>query len=102
MAGLRGKSGPPGNMNAFKHGLAIVQQAKVGRFVVKIDGDGPILANLAGRVAHGSPSNQMVGAADHPQWGNAYLMARAPCRWWVLPRNPVECASFRSMCTLAE
>jgi hypothetical protein len=23
MAGLKGKSGPPGNMNAFKHGLAI-------------------------------------------------------------------------------
>jgi hypothetical protein len=22
MAGLKGKSGPPGNMNAFKHGLA--------------------------------------------------------------------------------
>jgi hypothetical protein len=21
MAGLKGKSGPPGNMNAFKHGL---------------------------------------------------------------------------------
>jgi len=23
MAGLKGKNGPPGNMNAFKHGLAI-------------------------------------------------------------------------------
>ena len=26
MAGLRGKSGPPGNMNAFKHGLAAIQK----------------------------------------------------------------------------
>ena len=25
MAGLKGKSGPPGNMNAFKHGLAAIQ-----------------------------------------------------------------------------
>ena len=26
MAGLKGKSGPPGNMNAFKHGLAAIQK----------------------------------------------------------------------------
>jgi hypothetical protein len=26
MAGLKGKSGPPGNMNAFKHGLAVSAQ----------------------------------------------------------------------------
>ena len=25
MAGLKEKSGPPGNMNAFKHGLAAIQ-----------------------------------------------------------------------------
>jgi hypothetical protein len=28
MAGLKGKSGPPGNMNAFKHGLAAIQKRK--------------------------------------------------------------------------
>jgi hypothetical protein len=28
MAGLRGRSGPPGNMNAFKHGLAAIQKRK--------------------------------------------------------------------------
>jgi len=27
MAGLKEKSGPPGNMNAFKHGLAAIQEA---------------------------------------------------------------------------
>jgi hypothetical protein len=26
MVGLKGKSGPPGNMNAFKHGLAAIQK----------------------------------------------------------------------------
>jgi hypothetical protein len=26
MAGLKGKSGPPENMNAFKHGLAAIQK----------------------------------------------------------------------------
>ena len=28
MAGLKGKSGPPGNMNTFKHGLAAVQKRR--------------------------------------------------------------------------
>ena len=28
MAGLKGKSGPPGNMNAFKHGLAAIQKGR--------------------------------------------------------------------------
>jgi hypothetical protein len=31
MAGLKGKSGPPGNMNAFKHGLAAIQKMARGR-----------------------------------------------------------------------
>jgi hypothetical protein len=29
MAGLRGKSGPPGNQNAFRHGLARISQRRV-------------------------------------------------------------------------
>ena len=29
MAGLRGKSGPPGNQNAFRHGLAGISQRRV-------------------------------------------------------------------------
>ena len=28
MAGLKGKSGPPGNMNDFKHGLAAIQKRR--------------------------------------------------------------------------
>jgi hypothetical protein len=28
IAGLKGKSGPPGNMNAFKHGLAAIQKRR--------------------------------------------------------------------------
>jgi hypothetical protein len=28
MSGLKGKSGPPGNMNAFKHGLASIQKRR--------------------------------------------------------------------------
>src|SRR5437879_7289857 len=29
MAGIRGKSGSPGNQNAFRHGLAAVQQRRI-------------------------------------------------------------------------
>jgi len=28
MAGLKGKSGPPGNMNAFEHGIAAIQKRR--------------------------------------------------------------------------
>jgi hypothetical protein len=31
MAGLKGKTGPPGNMNAFKHGLAFIQKRREER-----------------------------------------------------------------------
>jgi hypothetical protein len=30
MAGMRGKSGPPGNQNAFRHGLAGISQRRAG------------------------------------------------------------------------
>jgi len=29
MAGIRGRSGPPGNQNAFRHGLAAVNQRRL-------------------------------------------------------------------------
>jgi len=32
MAGLKGKSGPPGDMNAFKHGLATIQKGDTKAF----------------------------------------------------------------------
>src|SRR6266403_3388688 len=62
--------------DAFDKRLAIAKQLKIGRFVLKIDGDGPVFTGLAGGVAHGSSSGQMVGVADDPTWGNACLIAR--------------------------
>jgi hypothetical protein len=50
----------------FEKRLAVAKQLKVGRFMLKIDRDGPIFAGLAGFVSHGSPSSQMVVAADDP------------------------------------
>src|SRR5882672_4536264 len=73
--------------HAFDKRLAVAKQLIVGRFVVKIDSDGSVFAGLAGRVAHGSSSGQMVGAADDPQWGKTCLMARRPRQRWALPLN---------------
>jgi len=42
--------------DAFDKRLAIAQELKVGGFVMKIDGDGPVFAGLASGGSHGSPS----------------------------------------------
>jgi hypothetical protein len=51
----------------FAKGFAVGTELKGGRFVRKIDGDGPVFAGLAGIVSHGSPTGQMVGAAGDPR-----------------------------------
>jgi hypothetical protein len=44
--------------HAFDKRLAVAKQLIVGRFVVKIDGDGPVVAGLAGGVSYGSPQGR--------------------------------------------
>jgi len=39
----------------FEKRLAVAKQLHVGRFVLKIDGDGPVFASLAGCDSHGHP-----------------------------------------------
>jgi len=55
----------------FDKGLAVVNELKVGGFVLKIDGDGPVFAGLTGCVAHGSPSGQMPVSLVTQDEGNA-------------------------------
>ena len=55
--------------DAFDKGLAVAKELKIGGFVLKVDGNGPVLAGLAGSGAHGSSSGQRVGVADDPQHG---------------------------------
>jgi len=61
---------------AFDKRFAIAKQPIVGRFVLKVDGNGPVFAGLTGGVAHGSSSGQIVDVADDPRWGNACPSAR--------------------------
>jgi hypothetical protein len=62
--------------DTFQERLPIAKELKIGRFVLKIDRDGPVFMSLAGSVTHGSSSGQMVGVADDPQWENACSIAR--------------------------
>ena len=55
--------------DTFEERLPIAQQLQIGRFVLKINRDGPVFAGLTGGVAHGSPSGQMVVADDDLRWG---------------------------------
>ena len=61
---------------AFDKRLAIAKQLHVGRFVLKIDGDSPVYTDLAVCASHGSPSGQIVGAADDPRWTDTFPIAR--------------------------
>jgi hypothetical protein len=40
--------------------LTVAKELKVGRFVLKIDGNGPVFAGLAGSASHGPPSGHQV------------------------------------------
>ena len=62
--------------HAFDKRLAIAQELKGGRFMLKINSDGAVFAGLAGRILPGSSSGQMVGAADDPTWGNTGTISR--------------------------
>src|SRR5258705_8802911 len=50
MAGIRGRSGPPGNQNAFRHGLAAAQQRRVNGALTQDEQDirSEILSGLLG------------------------------------------------------
>ncbi len=50
--------------HTFEKRLAVAKQLKGGRFVLKINGDGPVFAGLAGGGSHGSPSSPQVSSAE--------------------------------------
>ena len=55
--------------HTFDKGLAVLQQAEVGRVVSKIDGDGAVVSRRFGCCAHRSPPDHQVSSADETQWG---------------------------------
>jgi hypothetical protein len=53
----------------FDKRLAVARQLNVGRFVLKIDGDGPVFSRRLGRCAHVSPLYHQVSSAGETRWG---------------------------------
>jgi hypothetical protein len=51
---LKTKSQEKGE-HAFDKRLAVAKQLNVGRFALKVDGDGPVVASRAGCGSHGHP-----------------------------------------------
>ena len=49
--------------------LAIAKQRKVGRFILKINGDSPVFAWLFSSASHGSPPGHQVSSDDETRWG---------------------------------
>jgi hypothetical protein len=44
--------------------FGVVEERKVGRLIVEVDGNRPVLAGRCGGLSYGSPSVQMVVGAD--------------------------------------
>ena len=80
----------------FDERLAIAKQLKVGRFILKINSDGPVFAGLTGGVAHGSPSGQMVVADDDLRWGRLHNCKGITRGVGAPPLNSVECGVVNS------
>jgi hypothetical protein len=57
------------SQNEFNERFAITQQLQVGRFIVKIDDNGAVLAGRFGALSHVSPSVEMAVGADETSCG---------------------------------
>src|SRR5215467_13278147 len=79
----------------FDKRLPIVQQTKVGGFILEIDGDSSVFAGLASVVSHGASSGQMVIAAEDPRMGRRLNNFNEIVKdVWASPLNSVECENY--------
>src|SRR5262245_43859237 len=77
--------------DTFEERLAIVQQLKIRRFVLKIDSNRAVFAGLAGCVAHGHPSGIRSRKLKRHDRGNA-LPSQDYCEGLRgLPLKAMEC-----------
>jgi hypothetical protein len=62
MAGKKGQSGPPGNANAFRHGLAAVQRRRAEGELTEHEHD--IRANILAGLIADKGGEQQIGTAE--------------------------------------
>jgi len=77
--------------HAFDKGLAIAQELKVGRFVLKIDGDSAIVSRRFGRCVHVSPQVVRFRQRRRHDGGNTLRSQDHREELKALPRNRMEC-----------
>src|SRR5262245_61139384 len=80
--------------DTFEERLAIAQQLKIGCFVLKIDGEGPVFTALAGSVAHGYPSSIRSRKLRRHHEGNALQSQDHREGHRGLPLKAMECGKF--------
>src|SRR5215475_10622602 len=71
--------------------LGVTQELKVRRLVLKIDGDGPVLACRLGGLSHLSPPLRWSLALMRHHGGNVLKYQEYCEKRRVLPLNPMEC-----------
>jgi len=95
MAGLKGKSGPPGNMNAFKHGLAAIQKRREESITTEHE-EGVRQQILDGLIADKGGDQQISTAtrilAEVIASDAAWLMVFNSAIDYVIQKQPEVCA----------
>jgi hypothetical protein len=68
LVGELNADGQDEGQHTFEKRFPVAKQLNVGRFILKIDGDGTIYACLCGCFPHVSPSGHQVSSADEIRW----------------------------------
>jgi hypothetical protein len=77
--------------DTFEERLPIAKQLEVGRFAPEIDGDGAVVAGLAGSVAHGHSSVVRSRKLRRDHGGNALQFQGYREGLRALPLKAMEC-----------
>jgi hypothetical protein len=87
MAGKKGQSGPPGNANAFRHGLATVQSRRANGALTVEEQD--IRADILAGLIADKGGKQQIGTAS-ASWPRS---SAAMWRYWSLSTKPSTASS---------
>jgi hypothetical protein len=77
--GLLGELKPAGQderSHPFDQGLAVAKPLHVGRFVLEMAGEGPVVSRRVGRCAPGAPPGPQVSSVDETRWGSRVAISR--------------------------
>src|SRR5262244_55669 len=76
MAGIRGKSGPPGNQNAFRHGLAGIAQRRADGVL------NPAEQSIREEILSGLLADKVANSRSAWPCECSRRSSQATCRYW--------------------